>query len=176
VSVVGSSGAGKTTLGRALAARLEVPFLELDSVYHQPGWTPLETDEYRRRVGAFVDEHPDGWVVDGNYSAVRDVVWASADTVVWFDLPRARVMRQVIVRTLRRKVTREELWNGNREPLGNMTARRMEDNIVLWSWKRHPVLRERYAAAAGDPAWAHLRFVRIGRDADRDALLAEAQS
>src|SRR6266704_14545 len=52
VSVVGTSGSGKSTLGAALAARLGVDFLELDSVYHQPGWEPLPTPEFRRRVAA----------------------------------------------------------------------------------------------------------------------------
>jgi len=47
----------------------------------------------------------------------RDVVWTRADIVVWFDLPRRTVMRQVVTRTLRRAITRAELWNGNREPV-----------------------------------------------------------
>ncbi|WP_188193780.1 hypothetical protein [Nonomuraea sp. SYSU D8015] len=34
-----------------------------------------------------------GWVVDGDYSLVSDLVWSRADTVVWIDLPRHIVMR-----------------------------------------------------------------------------------
>ena len=115
VSVVGNSGSGKSTLGRALAARLGVPFVELDAIHHLPGWQPIDVPEFRKTVGAIVDG--DGWVIDGNYSAVRDLVWARADTVIWFDLPRRTVIRQVLWRTIRRGVTREELWNGNRERL-----------------------------------------------------------
>ena len=37
VSIVGTSGSGKSTLGRDLAGALNVPFVELDSVFHQPG-------------------------------------------------------------------------------------------------------------------------------------------
>ena len=65
--MVGNSGSGKSTLARGLAARLGVPFLELDSVYHQPGWEPLAEDEFQRLVTQRVSA--DGWVVDGNYSA-----------------------------------------------------------------------------------------------------------
>ncbi|HET8657654.1 MAG TPA: hypothetical protein VFM55_01495 [Micromonosporaceae bacterium] len=111
VAVVGNSGSGKTVLGRALAGQLAVPFVELDAIYHQPGWQTLPAPELRRRVEALVAG--DGWVMDGNYSAVRDLVWARADTVVYFDLPRRVVMRQVILRTLGRLVTRAELWNGS---------------------------------------------------------------
>jgi adenylate kinase family enzyme len=174
VSIVGNSGSGKTTLGRELGGRLGVPFLELDSVFHQPNWTPLERDEFRRQVQSFIDEHPDGWVLDGNYSAVRDLVWAHADTVVWLDLSRAAVMRRVVGRTLRRKITREELWNGNREPLSNFVSLRMEENIIIWSWKRHRVYRERYGAAATDPTWAHLDFIRVRDGDDRASLVAGA--
>jgi adenylate kinase family enzyme len=115
--MVGNSGSGKSTLARELAASLGVPHLELDSVFHQPGWEPLPEDEFRRLVTARANE--DGWVIDGNYSAVRSIVWARADTVVWLDLPKWTVMRQVAWRTVRRAVTQQELWNGNREPLSN---------------------------------------------------------
>ena len=74
VSVVGTSGAGKSTLARSLAARLGASFLELDSVNHQADWVPLPTPEFRRRVASVVAG--ERWVIDGNYSKVRDLVWA----------------------------------------------------------------------------------------------------
>ena len=48
MSVIGCSGAGKTTFGRALAARLSAEFVELDAIFHQRGWTPLA--EYGARL------------------------------------------------------------------------------------------------------------------------------
>src|ERR1700744_2942266 len=86
ISVVGTSGAGKSTVGRRLALGLGVPFVELDSIYHQPGWVPLTAEEFRRRVAEAAAG--DGWVIDGNYSKARPLVWARADTVVSLDLPR----------------------------------------------------------------------------------------
>ena len=63
-------------------------------------------------------------MIDGNYRTVvvDGPVWQRADTVVWLDLPRRIVMRQVVSRTFRRSILREELWNGNREPLRNLCA------------------------------------------------------
>ncbi|MFG1973873.1 hypothetical protein ACGFJC_31490 [Nonomuraea fuscirosea] len=81
VSVVGNSGSGKSTLSSALAGRLGVPWLELDSIFHMSGWQPRPLEEFRAEVERFTAA--DGWVVDGNYSAVRDLVWSRADTVVW---------------------------------------------------------------------------------------------
>lgn len=172
VSVVGNSGSGKTTIGRSLARRLAVPFVELDAVYWQPGWTPLPAEQFRSRVDALTAA--DGWVVDGNYSAVRDLVWGRADTVVWLDPPRWTVMRRVVGRTLWRTVTRRELWNANREPLSGLVRIDPDKSIIRWAWTRHDVYRERYAALSVDPAYAHLTFVRIRSRQDLTHLLATA--
>jgi len=171
VSVVGNSGSGKSTLARRLAAVLGVPHVELDSIYHQPGWAALPADEFLRAVSQRAAA--DAWVIDGNYSAVRAVVWARADTVVWLDPPRRTVMRQVTWRTARRAVSRQELWNGNREPLGNFFRWAPEESIISWAWHRHAVYRARYAAAAADPANARLTFIRLGGRQDAERFLAD---
>jgi adenylate kinase family enzyme len=174
VSVVGNSGSGKSTLARKLATVLGVPHLELDSVYHQPGWEPLPADEFRRVVAERTAG--DGWVIDGNYGAVRPIVWARADTVIWLDPPLRTVMRQVTLRTVRRAITRQELWNGNREPLSNFLSWVPEQSIISWAWHGHVKYRTRYAAAAADPANAHLTFIRLGGRGDAGRFLADPHS
>jgi adenylate kinase family enzyme len=159
VTVVGSSGAGKTRLARVLADRLGVASLELDGVVHQAGWTHLPTPEFRTRVADFVAA--DGWVIDGNYPEVRDLVWGRADTVVWLDLPRWRVMAQLLRRSLGRALLRRELWNGNLESVRNLVSRDPRVNVLLWSWQHYRPYREENLAAQGDPANRHLRFVRL---------------
>jgi adenylate kinase family enzyme len=172
VSVVGNSGSGKSTLARELAAAIGGTHLELDGVFHQPGWASLDTDEFRRIVAdAATGER---WVMDGNYSAVRPIVWGRADTVVWLDLPRRTVMRQIVGRTLRRVATREELWNGNREQFGNLLRWDPQESIISWAWHNHAKYRERYAAAATEPANAHLTFVRLTSRRDITRFLAES--
>jgi adenylate kinase family enzyme len=161
--VVGNSGSGKSTLGAALASRLAVPYVELDSIFHQPGWVELPLDEFRARVEAVAAG--DAWVIDGNYTAVRDLVWARADTVVWIDLPRPLVMRRIIGRTVRRAVLRQELWNGNREPASNWLTLDPQRSIIMWSWTQHAEYRVRYGGAMADPALAHLQFIRLGSPA-----------
>jgi predicted kinase len=94
VSVVGNSGSGKSTMAAALARRLGVPHVELDGLKDQPGWTELPRDEFAARVRTTIAG--DGWVIDGNYSDVRDEIWQRADTVVWLDPHRAVVMRQIV--------------------------------------------------------------------------------
>jgi adenylate kinase family enzyme len=164
VSVVGNAGSGKSTVAAALAARLGAPCVELDAVFHQPGWTELPVEEFRARVAdAAAGE---SWVIDGNYTAVRDLVWARADTVVWLDLPRPAVMWRVVSRTVRRAARRQELWNGNREPWSNFWSLDPQRSVIAWAWVQHRAYRARYEAAMGDPAFAHLRFVRLRSAAD----------
>lgn len=177
VAVLGPSGAGKTTLSRRLARVLGVPHLELDGLHHQPGWTELDRDEFRRRVAAVVAG--DGWVVDGNYGRVRDLVLARADTVVELRPRRLLVLGRVLRRTCRRLLLRQELWNGNRERLRAVLSLNPERSIVAWAWLMHGELDEEHtalrSAAPPDQAWVLLRTRREVR-AWADAVTASAFS
>ena len=88
VVVVGTSGAGKTTLAGELARVLGVSHVELDAYRHGPNWTETPDDIFREKIsGALTGQD---WVVDGNYSVARDIIWTRATTVVWLDYPIQR--------------------------------------------------------------------------------------
>jgi adenylate kinase family enzyme len=156
VSVIGCSGSGKTTFGRALADRIDAPFVELDAIFHGPNWTPLPDDEFRARVSAATAG--ERWVVDGNYGAVRPMVLARATTVVWLDYSRARVMTRVTRRSVARAVTRRELWNGNKEDVRNFLQ---PDHPIRWAWSQHGRKRTEYAARFEQPEYAALDVHRF---------------
>ncbi len=178
VSIVGSPGAGKTTLARELAAALGGDHIELDSLNHMPGWTERPRDEFRALLSERLESPT--WAVCGNYGqAAQDLVWAAADTVVWLDLPRRTVMWRVFVRTLRRAYLGIELWNGNRERPWYMFKPKPEDNILLWTWTQFGKYRERYVAALADPQWTDLNFVHLRTPDEvaawRDAVVERAR-
>lgn len=144
VILASASGNGKTTLGRELARRLDVPFHELDALHHEPGWTEATADMLRARVEPLVAE--DEWVVDGAYRGkLGDLVLDRADLVVWLDLPLRVWLPRLLRRTVRRVVTREELWNGNRETLRNVLFSR--ESLILYALRAHFRRRRKYPAA-----------------------------
>src|SRR5919199_828046 len=111
INVKGSSGAGKTTFGRAVAKRLGVAYVELDELHHGPNWTAATPAVLQAKVRTFMAAAPRGWVIDGNYEKeLGGLVLDAADTIVWLDLPLRTKMRRLWPRTLRRIRGDVPLW------------------------------------------------------------------
>ncbi len=171
IRIVGCPGSGKSTLARELARRLRVEHIELDAHFHLAGWTP--NPNFREEVRARMQECPDGWVMDGNYRATLEEVGIDeADTIVWLDLPRRAVMRQLVVRTLDRGIRRLELWNGNRERIANVFHPDRDKNILLWAWTQYPDYRRTYERDF-QTTWRDKATVRLR---DREAVAAYVDS
>lgn len=154
IAVAGVSGSGKTTLGRRVAIRLGLPHTEIDALFHGPGWTPRETflDDVRAVV-----EQP-AWVTEWQYREAKPLILERVELLVWLDLPTPVAMQQVVRRTLRRRLRREELWNGNIEP-PLRTFFTDDEHIVRWAWSTRKNLRsldERLAREA-----PHVVVVRL---------------
>jgi adenylate kinase family enzyme len=165
VAVIASaSGNGKTTLGRELARRLDVPFVELDALAHGPGWVETPDDVLRTKVEPIVAS--DGWVIDGAYQRkLGDLVLRGADVVVWLDLPMRIWLTRLIRRTVRRVRGRELLWHGNRESLG--TAIWGRDSLFGWALRTHFRRRREWPEALSE-----YPVVRLRTPAEVDAFLA----
>ncbi len=172
VSVIGGSSTGKTTVSGELAQRLGVAHVELDALHHDPGWQEAPADVLRARVEEAFAAAPDGWVADGNYHGkLGTFVLEQADTVVFLDLPFRTALRRVLWRTLRRSLTREELWNGNRETFRNAFSR---DSIVWWVIARHGTHRKKWPSRLAP--LTHLDIVRLRSPREVTAWLQSIQA
>ena len=168
INVVGTSCSGKTTLARAVAERLDLPHIEMDSLFWGPGWTPVPPELFRARVEDAAAG--DGWVLDGGYSPVRDVIWSRADTVVWLDYPMPTVLGRWAMRTVARTRRGDEFWpgTGNRESVRNAFRR---DGLLAWILTTHR--RRRRTMAAQLAACPEIGAVRLRSQREADRWLRE---
>lgn len=163
--IAGSTGSGKTTFAKALSARFGMPHHELDALHHGPGWVKraeFEADVERFSAG-------DSWVAEDQYHRILgDLLWQRADTVVWLDMPRRVVMARVIRRSLHRAITRQELWNGNRE---NWRDWIRADHPIRWAWSMYEAKRTQVL----DYSLLHpsVNLIRVASAQDAHRLLTE---
>ena len=170
--VVGTSGAGKSTFARQLASLRDVPYIELDSLFWGPSWTPVDPEVFRSSVARAASA--DAWVVDGNYSVVRSVLWPHATQIVWLNFSRTVVFGRIIRRTVSRVLTRKQLWAGNRETFSKAFLSR--ESILLWSFSTYGKNRIKYEGLRRAPENSHLAWQELRTPAQASALLHLEQS
>jgi adenylate kinase family enzyme len=169
ISIVGTTGSGKTTLARLLAQALQFPHIELDSLHWEPNWTTAPLAVFRSRASEALQG--DRWVVDGNYSIVRDIVWSRADTVVFLDYSFWLVTRRLIGRTLQRSLNQEELWSGNRETISKSFF--SQDSIVLWMLKTYQRNRTKFPLLFERSEYSHLSIIHLRSPQMTEAWLGQ---
>lgn len=129
VLVAGVSGVGKTTLAARIAEIVDAPHTEIDGLFHGAEWMPRP--EFLDDVRALVERS--SWTTEWQYSSARALLASRADLLVWLDLPFVTVtLPRVVTRTVRRRVRREVLWNGNLEP-PFCTFFTDREHIVRWA-------------------------------------------
>lgn len=167
-NVVGTTGSGKTTFSRRLAAMLAVPHIEMDALFWGPNWHWPNDEEFFSRLRAAIDH--DAWVLDGNYTRSLSIKWANVDCVIWLDYSFARTIWQLLCRTAVRLVSQEELWEGtgNRESLCGILSRK---SILLWAVQTHWKHRRKYESLLISPDHANIAFVRLCSPNQAEAFL-----
>ena len=156
ICIIGTSGAGKTTLARQVAQKLNIPHFELDSLFWEPNWVTAPRDIFRRRVEESLIGN--NWIVDGNYSKTRDIVWGKANTLVWLDYSFPLIMSRVLWRTFHRVVTKQQICNGNYESLKKTFSK---ESIILWSLQTYRKRKREYPILIKQPEYSHLNIVRL---------------
>ena len=157
IVVVGTTGSGKTMLAAQLAAILGITHIEIDALHWDANWTMPPLEVFRQRMETALASPR--WVADGNYGKVRDLTWGQADALVWLDYNLPTIVWRLLKRTFRRVLTREALWNSNRETFrGAFLAK---DSLFTHALRTHKNYRKTYPLLFGQPEYAHLRVVRL---------------
>ena len=150
IVVIGSTSSGKSTLASQLAEKIGADFIELDALHWEPNWVEAPDEVFRERVQTAIRSQPRstsltaglseverGWVVAGNYSVVRDLVWSRAEAIIWLDYPLHIIFWRLLTRTIRRSIHQEELWNGNRERFWAHLKLWSEESLFHWLFKTY---------------------------------------
>jgi len=158
INVVGITASGKSTFGRKLAEAINVPFIEMDTIFWGPNWRESPDEEFFKDLEAALS--PPDWVLDGNYSRTTHIKWKEIDTVIWLDYSFQKTIYQSLSRAIKRAYFKTELWpnTGNYETFGRMFSK---DSIVWWCIKSYSKIRERYKEIMSNPKYAHIEFVRL---------------
>lgn len=116
IAIIGSGGAGKSTLAQALGNILHLPVIHLDALYWHPGWVPTGESDWDMQMEELVAREQ--WIIDGNYGRTIDIRLEAADTIIFLDYPTVIPLLRVIKRRLQyHGKTRPDMNEGCNEKL-----------------------------------------------------------
>lgn len=125
ILIIGSGGAGKSTLAKKLMEKLNLPIIHLDCHFWNPGWIKTPSDEWHQMVEEFVAQ--ERWIMDGNYSSTIDVRLERADTVIFLDIPRIICLWRVIKRRIK--------WHNKVRPdINEGCPESLDWEFIKWIW------------------------------------------
>ncbi|KHD07029.1 adenylate kinase [Candidatus Thiomargarita nelsonii] len=142
IVVIGTSCSGKTTFAREFAKILDIEHIELDALYWEPNWKVRDSEQFKSLVESRTNKAR--WIVDGNYSMVRDILWLRATTIIWLNYAFPIVLYRAIVRSFKRSMTKEVLFSGNQESFRRSFL--SKESIILWVINTHSENRRRYSS------------------------------
>lgn len=133
--LIGSPGAGKSTVARRLSHELGLPLLHLDKVWHATDYSEDARQQFEQTVEDFMTSQ-DNWLIDGNYANRLPQRLAQADVVIWLDFPRWLCCYRVIKRSL---LTR--LFRAKRPDMAEQFKERFDREYLdflqfVWSFQK----------------------------------------
>jgi adenylate kinase family enzyme len=170
IVVIGTTSSGKSTLAKQLAEKIGGDYVELDALYWEPHWVEAELKVFRMRVETATSLQV--WVVAGNYRGVRDLVWSKAQAVIWLDYSLHILFWRLLKRTIRRWVTQEELWNGNRETFWWHLKIWSKDSLFHWLFKTYWRRKREIPILFAQPEYSHLKVYHFTTPAETDKWFA----
>jgi adenylate kinase family enzyme len=131
VLIAGVTGAGKTTLADRLARLWGLRQVEIDGLFHGPGWTPRV--EFLDDVRSFAAERR--WVTEWQYTSkgTDEILAPRAQVAIWLDYPYRAVRARLLRRSISRSILRTPMWNDNVEkPIWRLLSGGPEENLLAW--------------------------------------------
>ncbi|MDY5636644.1 MAG: AAA family ATPase [Streptococcus orisratti] len=108
IDIIGSVGAGKTTLARKLSDYYRIPHYEKDDIV----WVRDDSGDYKRSAEdrdalfqAILAQ--DNWIVEGSPRKVLQESFDKADVIIFLDVPSRVRLKRLLVRWFRQRSGKE---------------------------------------------------------------------
>jgi adenylate kinase family enzyme len=167
--VIGTTSSGKSTLAEELSKRANLDYVELDALYWEPNWKGVDDETLCAHVKAATCG--ERWVVAGNYSRVRNLIWPRAEALVWLDYPLWIVFWRLTFRTFKRWWDRELLWGTNRENLWTHFKLWSDESLFRWLFKTYWRRKREIPILLARPEHAHLHLIHLCSQKETDDWL-----
>ncbi|MCA1031458.1 DNA topology modulation protein [Bacillus timonensis] len=125
VVIIGSGGAGKSTLARKLGEKLQLDVHHMDRLFWKPGWVLATRDEQIALQKELTEN--EAWVFDGNYSGTLQIRLQAADTIIFLDFPRLLCLYRVLKR-------RWMYHNKTRPDMAEDCPEKLDLQFLKWVW------------------------------------------
>jgi len=141
ILIIGSGGAGKSTLARRLGEKTGIEVVHLDRLYWKPGWVETDKGEWAAIVRRATER--DSWIMDGNFGGTFDIRASACDTIIYLQIPRLRCLYRV----LKRRFT----YRGTHRPdMAPGCHEKVDPEFLLWIWnypkkakyRKDPILKK----------------------------------
>lgn len=169
ILILGSGGAGKSTLARRLGNIIQIDVIHLDSYFWNAGWIETPKKEWQQIVCELASR--DTWIMDGNYSGTLDMRLALADTIIFVDQGRIRCLWRIFKR-------RWQYAGRTRPDLAPDCPERLNWEFIKWVWNyprtRRPAILQKIHQVKDEKRVLHLKGTRevkrFLKEVEKDAL------
>ncbi|HIE83171.1 MAG TPA: hypothetical protein EYQ00_04655 [Dehalococcoidia bacterium] len=171
IYVVGNTCSGKSTVGRKVASKTDIPFVELDEINFLPNWFGLNEHNPRLFQAKIIEAtKSNSWVIAGSYEDhIRVTVWKDINLIIWLDLPIATILGRLVRRSWKRWRTHELLWGTNYENFFKHLKIWSNDSLLFWAVTQHANKRKRMLAIVTNNS--ELEIVRLRSSKEIDSFL-----
>jgi adenylate kinase family enzyme len=125
IAIIGSAGAGKSTLAKKIAQKTGIPLYHLDALYWQPGWVATERSQWRKVQEVLCSQ--ERWILDGNYGSTLDIRLAHSDTIIVLDVNRFVCVLRVLWRSF-------STYGQNRSDMAQGCQEQFDWAFLKWIW------------------------------------------
>ena len=135
IIIIGSCGAGKSTLAVSLAQKLSLPLVHLDKIKFIGNWQERSKEDFDEILLSELKKPR--WIIDGNYNRTIPLRMQYCDTVIFLDFPRLVCIWGVIKRVIK--------YHGKTRPdMGGNCPERFDLDFMKFVWQFRNKHRKRY--------------------------------